>query len=89
MAGAWALETVKLGDEGQELALRVGKRVRAFRKRAGMSQIDLHERSAVSLAHISRIEQGVGNATLQTLSTLGRAMGCTLVDLVQDAEPEG
>ncbi|NMN07558.1 MULTISPECIES: helix-turn-helix transcriptional regulator [unclassified Novosphingobium] len=69
-------------------AIRIGERVRYFRERAGFSQIDLHAQSGISLAHISRVENGVGNPTIETLTVLAIGLGCSLVDLVQEADPK-
>lgn len=87
-AGGRLLGVVRLGDKGSALSSRVGSRLRYFRQRAGISQQELHIRSDVSLAHISRIENGTGNPTVQMLEALASGAGCTIVDLVQDAEPE-
>jgi len=78
------VNNVRLGGKGSPLSIRVGKWVRHFRQRACMSQIDLHEKTMVSLSHISRIEQGAGNPTLQMLG-----LKCAVTDLLQESDPEG
>lgn len=83
------MNNVRLGGKGSPLSIRVGKWVRHFRQRACMSQIDLHEKTMVSLSHISRIEQGAGNPTLQMLEALARGLKCAVTDLLQESDPEG
>ena len=58
--------------------LEVLASLRASRKKAGLSQKELAERSNIPRATITKIENGQRNATLKTLLSLGEAMGKTM-----------
>lgn len=67
-----------------EFLARLGRNVRAERKRLGLSQIQLAKRSGVGRTHIGFIEQGRQNATLRTLRRLSKVFGGTVSDLLPD-----
>ena len=45
------------------------------RKRSGLTQKELSDRSGINQADISRIERGVGNPSLRTIKRLASSMG--------------
>jgi transcriptional regulator with XRE-family HTH domain len=62
----------------------VGSAVRAARRRAGVSQVELAERAGTSQPSIARLEKGQVSPTVITLDRIARALG---TDLVIDFEP--
>ena len=64
------------------LAADVGKRIRAARETAGLSQRDLAARMGTSQAAVARLEAGGVGATLTTLHRVAAALGLELnIDL--------
>jgi transcriptional regulator with XRE-family HTH domain len=63
----------------------VGSAVRAARRRAGVSQVELAERAGTSQPSIARLEKGQVSPTVITLDRIARALG---TDLVIDFEPQ-
>lgn len=57
------------------MAFDLHKAVREFRKRAGLTQTQLAERSGASQSTISQLENGQGNVTLQMLQAIGAVLG--------------
>lgn len=60
---------------------RIGQRIAALRKLAGLSQEQLSERAGLQRTHISRIEAGKYAVTLETIQAIAEALGMT-VDIV-------
>ena len=60
---------------------RIGLRVLALRKAAGMSQQELATRAGLQRTHIGRIETGRYAATLETIQAIAEALGMT-VDII-------
>lgn len=54
--------------------LLVARNVRRYRQERGMSLGDLARRSGLSKQTVSKVEQGVGNPTVETLTLLGTAL---------------
>jgi len=67
----------------QAIQKKVGAKVRALRKRQGWSQDVFADRSGLHRAHVSEIERGESNVTLQTLKILADTLGVRIVDLVR------
>lgn len=61
---------------------RIGQQIAAVRKRRGMTQQDLAERSGIQRAHIARIETGKYGFSIDTLTNICDSMGahCELID---------
>ena len=62
---------------------RIGQRIAALRKLAGLSQEQLSERAGLQRTHISRIEAGKYAVTLETIQAIAEALGMT-VDIVDE-----
>ena len=62
----------------------VGSAVRAARKRAGLSQVELGERTGMTQPAIARLERGLVSPTVISLDRIARALG---TELVIDFEP--
>lgn len=60
-----------------------GRRVRAYRLAARISQPELGRRARVGYKFIGQIERGVSNPSLETMALVADALGCTLTDLLQ------
>ena len=63
---------------------RMGMRIAALRKLAGLSQEQLAERAGLQRTHLSRIEAGKYAVTLETIQAIAEAFGMT-VDLIDPA----
>ena len=72
----------------ERLVQRVGQRVAELRRAAGMTQEAFAEALDVTVQYVSRIEVGE-NLTLTTLAKIARALGVTVVDLLQPPGPTG
>ena len=59
-------------------AFRLANQILSARKRIGLTQVELATRSGIAQSEISRIERGVGNPTVETLSRVGRSLGLNL-----------
>ena len=68
--------------ETGEVLEAVGPRLRALRRRRGITLADLAVRTGVSESTLSRLESGQRRATLELLLPLARAYGVPLDDLV-------
>lgn len=75
-----------LAEQGEDegLLLRVGERIRNKRKACGFSQEKLAERAEVSPITIHRIEKGENSAGIQSYSSIARALGLSLIELLLD-----
>lgn len=56
----------------------VGERVRRAREKAGLTQVELSERSGVTQATISRIENGERGVSFENAVAIARVCGCSL-----------
>jgi transcriptional regulator with XRE-family HTH domain len=65
----------------------ISDQVRELRRRRGMTQENLAERSGLSLAVVKKIEQG-GSARMETYHQLARALGVRTIEFVAPSAPE-
>ena len=66
----------------------IGPRVAERRRAAGFTQAELAYRAGLHPQTISDIERGkADNPTLSMLTALSLALGCTIADLLGEAEP--
>jgi transcriptional regulator with XRE-family HTH domain len=68
----------------QQIRERIGKRIAALRKLAGMTQEDLALRAGIQRTHLGRIENGKYAVTLETLQAIAEALYMT-VDIIDTA----
>ena len=61
----------------------VGRNFARIRKRNGLTQEQVEERSGFSQQYLSGLERGRRNPTVVTLLELARALGVSHVDLVK------
>lgn len=71
-------------EQKQATRERMGLRIAALRKLAGLSQEQLAERAGLQRTHISRIEAGKYAVTLETVQAIAEAFGMT-VDITDPA----
>jgi transcriptional regulator with XRE-family HTH domain len=71
-----------------EIRKRVALRLRAIRKRRGLSQEQLAELIDRSPDAISNIERGVSVASYETLEALASGLGIPVADFFADSESE-
>jgi len=65
---------------------RLARRVIELRQEIGLTQGQLAARSGVDQSDVSRLEHGRGNPTLNTLASVGRALG-RVVDFCPPESP--
>ena len=65
-----------------DAARLLGARVRAGRRRTGLTQMDFALLVGMNVAHLGRIERGEGNPSLETLVRLSHALDIDVSDLV-------
>jgi transcriptional regulator with XRE-family HTH domain len=63
------------GARDNILEVAIGREVRAFRNKLGITVADLAAATGLSLGMLSKIENGVTSPSLTTLQTLSRALG--------------
>lgn len=68
-------------EQKQATRERIGKRIAALRKLAGLSQEQLAERAGLQRTHVSRIEAGKYAVTLETIQAIAEALYMT-VDII-------
>jgi DNA-binding XRE family transcriptional regulator len=64
----------------------ISKRIRKARKAAGLTQVELAERSGIPQSHISRLENGEHSPSAQTLKRLAQALNVPYEDLDPSAD---
>ncbi len=66
-----------------------GEKVKALRKKAGLTQEQLAERCGRGKSYICNIEKGTRNTTLDNIPTLADALGVSVGELIDpdDLEP--
>ena len=69
-----------------ERAVIVGKRVKAMRMQKGISQSELAHRVGISQAHMSNIENGHSNITLENLFALHDILGVSMASFFVDID---
>lgn len=70
----WLIENHK-GILSLDYRLVVGQRIQEYRLAAGLTQAELADKAGMRRPHISRIEAGRYNLTIDTLSAVAEALG--------------
>lgn len=70
------------------LEVAIGREVRAFRRKLGVTVADLAAATDISLGMLSKIENGITSPSLTTLQSLSRALGVPLTALFRRFEEE-
>ena len=76
----------KIGSGEQSLEVTLGKRVRALRRRMDLTAVELARQAQVSVATVSKIENGVISTSLSTLDALAGALKVPIAELFADVE---
>lgn len=71
----------------QQVRGRIGNRIAALRKKAGLTQEELALRAGLQRTHVGRIEAGRYAVTLEVVQAIAEALGMT-VDII-DPRLEG
>ena len=71
-------------EQKQATRDRIGMRIAALRKMAGMTQDELSIQAGLQRTHVSRIEAGKYAVTLETIQAIAEALGMT-VDIIDPA----
>ena len=67
---------------------RLGERVRAWRRRIGMTRKSLAAASGVSERYLAQLEAGQGNMSVLLLRKVARAMGVAVENLVRETSDQ-
>ncbi len=78
--------SAKNGPAEQSLEVALGKRVRAFRRRMDLTALELAREARVSVATVSKIENGTISTSLSTLDALARALKVPIAELFAGTE---
>ena len=73
-------------DREGVLEVAIGREVRAFRQKAGMTVADLARRTGLSLGMLSKIENGNTSPSLATLQTLSHALSVPMTAFFRQFE---
>ncbi len=66
------------------LSTEIGKRIRETRVHKGFTQLELATRASMHRNHLGQVERGETNVTVQTVLRIARALGVTVVSILQD-----
>jgi hypothetical protein len=75
---------LKLDQAASELARNLGANCRERRSKLRISQAELSERTGIAASHLSYIEHGKANPTLEVLQHLAEGLGCTAIELLSE-----
>ncbi len=70
------------------LEVAIGREVRSFRKKLGVTVADLAAATNISLGMLSKIENGIASPSLTTLQALSRALGVPVTAFFRRFEEE-
>ena len=73
---------LKLDEAASKLAKKLGENCRSRRTHLKISQAELSPRSGIAASHLSYIEHGKANPTLEILESLADGLGCSVLDLL-------
>ena len=67
-----------------EIAIVVGKRIRAQRQKCGLAQEQLAERSGFHPTYVGQLERGEKNATLESIEKISKALDISLSEMFEN-----
>jgi len=70
-------------------AFRLANQILSARRHLGLIQVELASISGIAQSEISRIERGIGNPTVETLSRVGRYLDLNLQFACASETPKG
>lgn len=68
-------------EQKQQTRDRIGQRIAALRRLAGLTQEQLSERAGLQRSHVGKIERGRYAVTIETIQAIAEALGMT-VDII-------
>ena len=68
------------------LSTEIGRRLRNYRQRIGLTQEELAERAGVHCTYIGQVERGEKNLTISSLEKISRSLQISISDLFEDIE---
>jgi transcriptional regulator with XRE-family HTH domain len=75
-----------VADRPQPTLAALGHAVRTLRMEREMTQDDLGEAAAISTQHLSHIERGRRNSSIEVAARIASALGIALSELIARAE---
>ncbi len=66
----------------------LGAAIRRVRDERDLKQLAVAEDAGITVAHLSKIETGKVNPTWSTVAAVARALGVTVAELAERAEPQ-
>jgi transcriptional regulator with XRE-family HTH domain len=81
-----ASKAPRVNSREQSLEVTLGKRLRALRRRMDLTAVELARQAQVSVATVSKIENGVISTSLSTLDALAGALRVPIAELFADVE---
>jgi transcriptional regulator with XRE-family HTH domain len=85
--GEYMGEREVVGETGPHMKA-AGRRIRAWRIKAGMSQQVLADRAGIGQTTVSSFEIGAAGVSLEKLAALAEVFGCSLSDVFAEAAPK-
>jgi transcriptional regulator with XRE-family HTH domain len=76
-------------NENDELYSQIGRRLQAYRNRAGMTLRELAEDTGLSPSYLSKLESGKVGMSVANLDKIATGLGLGIGDLVGEGEEEG
>lgn len=70
----------------QSLEVALGKKVRALRRRADLTAMELARQAQISVATVSKIEKGSVSTSLSTLKALAQALNVPIAEFFSEVE---
>ena len=71
-----------VGNNQQKIAVTFGKAIKRKRKEAGLTQTELATMAQINRSHLSEVERGLANISLEKASQLAKILGCRLNELI-------
>ena len=71
-----------------ELTVNIGNKLHDMRRRQSLSLEEVAFRASVNTAHLSQIERGIGNPTVETLYRICNSLGYSMKELFDDTPLE-
>ena len=68
------------------MLIKLGERIRTFRKAKGLSQEGLAEATGLHRTYIGGVERGERNISIVNLSSIAKALGISLTELFKGVE---
>jgi transcriptional regulator with XRE-family HTH domain len=73
-------------EDPEHVIETVGRRIAELRARSGRTQAEVAETLGTSVSNVQRIEHGLQNVTLRTLTKIANAIGARVAEFFQEPE---